>query len=100
MDRWLENGSLKKTDVVSSNAEIAESKDTAIQKPQCNQLPVPYSYSLIFPLYHLPILDKWYQRKDVNMILVTCRLDLLVLVTRRLQMRFVCFATKYWQTAP
>ncbi|GBM95832.1 Zinc finger BED domain-containing protein 5 [Araneus ventricosus] len=35
MDRWLENGSLKKTDVVSSNAEIAESKDTraAILEP-------------------------------------------------------------------
>ncbi|GBM64917.1 Zinc finger BED domain-containing protein 5 [Araneus ventricosus] len=30
MDRWLENGSLKKTDVVSSNAE---SKDTAILEP-------------------------------------------------------------------
>ncbi|GBM63551.1 Zinc finger BED domain-containing protein 5 [Araneus ventricosus] len=30
MDRWLENESLKKTDVVSSNAEIAESKVTAI----------------------------------------------------------------------
>ncbi|GBL84036.1 Zinc finger BED domain-containing protein 5 [Araneus ventricosus] len=30
MDRWLENGSLKKTDVVSSNAEIVESKDTVI----------------------------------------------------------------------
>ncbi|GFS82251.1 zinc finger BED domain-containing protein 5 [Nephila pilipes] len=30
MDRWLENGSLKETDVVSSNAEIAESNDTAI----------------------------------------------------------------------
>ncbi|GBO06565.1 Zinc finger BED domain-containing protein 5 [Araneus ventricosus] len=34
--------------------------------PQCNQLRVPYSYSLIFQLYHLPILDKWYQRKDVT----------------------------------
>ncbi|GBN91944.1 hypothetical protein AVEN_275128-1 [Araneus ventricosus] len=33
MDRWLENGSLKKTDVVSSIAEIAESKDTAILEP-------------------------------------------------------------------
>ncbi|GBM43741.1 Zinc finger BED domain-containing protein 5 [Araneus ventricosus] len=33
MDRWLENRSLKKTDVVSSNAEIAESKDTAILEP-------------------------------------------------------------------
>ncbi|GBO20835.1 Zinc finger BED domain-containing protein 5 [Araneus ventricosus] len=33
MDRWLENGSLKKADVVSSNAEIAESKDTAILEP-------------------------------------------------------------------
>ncbi|GBO00161.1 hypothetical protein AVEN_130801-1 [Araneus ventricosus] len=33
MDHWLENGSLKKTDVVSSNAEIAESKDTAILEP-------------------------------------------------------------------
>ncbi|GBM24048.1 hypothetical protein AVEN_34004-1 [Araneus ventricosus] len=30
MDRWLENGSLKKTDVVSCNAE---SKDTAILEP-------------------------------------------------------------------
>ncbi|GFS68175.1 zinc finger BED domain-containing protein 5 [Nephila pilipes] len=30
MDCWLENGSLKKTDVVSSNAEIAESKVKAI----------------------------------------------------------------------
>ncbi|GFT28395.1 zinc finger BED domain-containing protein 5 [Nephila pilipes] len=30
---------------------------------QCNLLPVPYSYSLIFQLYHLTILDKWYQRK-------------------------------------
>ncbi|GBM82742.1 Zinc finger BED domain-containing protein 5 [Araneus ventricosus] len=33
MDRWLENRSLKKTDVVSSNAEIAETKDTAILEP-------------------------------------------------------------------
>ncbi|GBO25619.1 hypothetical protein AVEN_33593-1 [Araneus ventricosus] len=33
MDDWLENGSLKKTDVVSSNAEIAESKDAAILEP-------------------------------------------------------------------
>ncbi|GBM23703.1 Zinc finger BED domain-containing protein 5 [Araneus ventricosus] len=33
MDRWLENGSLKKTDVVSSNAEIAKTKDTAILEP-------------------------------------------------------------------
>ncbi|GBM07660.1 Zinc finger BED domain-containing protein 5 [Araneus ventricosus] len=33
MDHWLENRSLKKTDVVSSNAEIAESKDTAILEP-------------------------------------------------------------------
>ncbi|GFY69036.1 hypothetical protein TNIN_234781 [Trichonephila inaurata madagascariensis] len=30
----------------------------------------------------LPILDRWYQRKNVNMILVTCRLDLLVLMRR------------------
>ena len=33
MDRWLENESLKKTDVVSSNAEIAESTDTGILEP-------------------------------------------------------------------
>ncbi|GBN46218.1 hypothetical protein AVEN_7491-1 [Araneus ventricosus] len=95
MDRWLENGSLKKTDVVSSNAEIAESKDMAILDPTMQS-----TSSSVQLQPHLPILDKWYQRKDVNMILVTCRLDLLVPVTRRLQMRFVCFATKYWQIAP
>ncbi|GFY67548.1 hypothetical protein TNIN_442931 [Trichonephila inaurata madagascariensis] len=44
------------------------------------------------PTLPLPILDRRYQRKDVNMILITCRLDLVVLVTRRLQMRFICFA--------
>ncbi|GFY57598.1 uncharacterized protein TNIN_322081 [Trichonephila inaurata madagascariensis] len=86
MDCWLENGSSKKTDVVSSNAEITQSTDTGILEPAIHQLPVPYSSSFIFHLYHLSIFDRWYRRKDVNMILVTCRLDLLVLVTRRLQM--------------
>ncbi|GFS35786.1 zinc finger BED domain-containing protein 5 [Trichonephila inaurata madagascariensis] len=58
-------------------------------------MPVPKSYCLIFHIYHLPILDRWYQRKDINMILVSCRLDLPVLVTRRLQIRKVI----YWISA-
>ncbi|GBO15784.1 Zinc finger BED domain-containing protein 5 [Araneus ventricosus] len=59
MDRWLENGSLKKTDVVSSNAEIAESKHMAILEPTMQS-----TSSSIQLQPHLPILDKWYQRKD------------------------------------
>ncbi|GFU73510.1 uncharacterized protein TNCV_4715901 [Trichonephila clavipes] len=94
MDHTLENGPLKKTDVVSSNAEIVESTDTSILQPA---IPSTFSSLYSFQLYHLPTLDRSYQPKEVNMILVTyC----LVLVTRRLQMQFVCFATKYWQTAP
>ncbi|GFT09360.1 zinc finger BED domain-containing protein 5 [Nephila pilipes] len=49
---WLENGSLKKTDVVSSNAEIAESKDTAIL--ECTMQSTSSSVQL-----HLPILPSY-----------------------------------------
>ncbi|GFY44392.1 uncharacterized protein TNIN_108691 [Trichonephila inaurata madagascariensis] len=90
MDRWLKNGSLKKTNIASSNAQIAESTDTCILKPA-----MPSTSSSIQLQPHLLTLDRLYQRKDVNMILVTCRLDLLVLVTRRLQLWFIYFATKY-----
>ncbi|GFT78488.1 uncharacterized protein NPIL_602351 [Nephila pilipes] len=75
MDRWLGKESLKKTNVVSSNAEIAESKDMAILESTFVQLQT-----------HLPILPSYNFGQVVStkrryMILVTCRLDLLVLVT-------------------
>ncbi|GFQ82253.1 zinc finger BED domain-containing protein 5 [Trichonephila clavata] len=41
----------------------------AFWNPQCHQLPVPYRYSLFSSLYHIPISDRWYQRKEVNIIL-------------------------------
>lgn len=51
MDRWLKYGSLKKTDVVSSNAEIAESTDTSILEPA-----VPSTSSSVQLQPHLPTL--------------------------------------------
>ncbi|GFR23410.1 zinc finger BED domain-containing protein 5 [Trichonephila clavata] len=44
----LENVSLKKSDVVTSNAEIYRCRHSGT-----HQIPVPYSYSLIFQLYPL-----------------------------------------------
>ncbi|GFQ94856.1 uncharacterized protein TNCT_264221 [Trichonephila clavata] len=89
MDSWIENRLLKKTDVVSSNPEIAESTDTDILESA-----MPSTSSSVQLQPHLPTLPSSnfeqlvYQRKYVNMILVTCRLDLLELGTTRLQMRF------------
>ncbi|GFX40960.1 uncharacterized protein TNCV_2216581 [Trichonephila clavipes] len=83
--------------IESSLQQIAESLDAGILEPTMPS--TSRSVQLQPHLPTLPILDRWYQRKNINMILVTCRLDLLVLVTRKLQIWFVCFATKYIQTA-
>ncbi|GFY42572.1 uncharacterized protein TNIN_197691 [Trichonephila inaurata madagascariensis] len=94
MDSWLENGMLKKTEVVSSNAEIVESTEHFGTRNaiifQFRTAAISSSNSTIFQFW-----NRWYQRKDVNMIPVTYPWDLLELVTRKLQMQIVCFATKY-----
>ncbi|GFR06795.1 uncharacterized protein TNCT_348791 [Trichonephila clavata] len=52
MDHWLENGSLKKLDVVSSNVEITESIDAGILEPAMPS--TSSSVQLLPPLPTLP----------------------------------------------
>ncbi|GFS47696.1 zinc finger BED domain-containing protein 5 [Trichonephila inaurata madagascariensis] len=98
MDRWSENGSLKQTDVVSRNAEIAESTDTGILEPA-----IPSTSSSIQLQPHLPTLPS----SNFGQVVSRKRrkydssyLSFEFTSTGDEEAPIACFATKYWQTAP
>ncbi|GFY45307.1 uncharacterized protein TNIN_314921 [Trichonephila inaurata madagascariensis] len=92
------NGSLKQTDVVSRNAEIAESTDTGILEPA-----IPSTSSSIQLQPHLPTLPS----SNFGQVVSRKRrkydssyLSFEFTSTGDEEAPTFCFATKYWQTAP